>query len=67
MNESLLTLEMVSQKVCLSRKSIYDRIRNNEFPNPRKLGRASRWVESEINQWIRTLPKGGNAPQLDVL
>ncbi|WP_432214009.1 helix-turn-helix transcriptional regulator [Pseudomonas sichuanensis] len=67
MNENLLTLPMVSEKVCLSRKSIYDRIRNNEFPNPRKLGRASRWVESEINDWIRTLPQGGYTSQGEAL
>ncbi|SFU66733.1 AlpA family transcriptional regulator [Pseudomonas sp. OV546] len=67
MNESLLTLPMVATKVCLSRKSIYDRIRNNEFPCPRKLGRASRWVESEINDWIRKLPMGGPSQLADTI
>jgi len=56
MNQNLLKFETVAAKVQLSRKSIYDKIRNNQFPKPRKLGRASRWIESEINDWIQLLP-----------
>ncbi|MCT4500733.1 AlpA family phage regulatory protein [Pseudomonas sivasensis] len=61
MNQNLLTFDMVSAKVQLSRKSIYDKIRNNTFPKQRKLGRASRWLESEINEWIQHLPTPASA------
>ncbi|EKQ1501474.1 AlpA family phage regulatory protein, partial [Salmonella enterica] len=34
------------------KSSIYERISNNEFPKPKKLGsRTSRWVRGEVEEW----------------
>ncbi len=48
----LLDFEMVSRKVGLSRKTIYCRIREGRFPRQLKIGRASRWLRHEIDDWI---------------
>ena len=38
----------------LSRSAIYDGIKNEEFPRPRKIGKRSvAWVESEIDVWVQ--------------
>lgn len=48
----LLDFATVSRKVGLSRKSIYCRIRTGEFPQQVKIGRASRWLKHEVDEWI---------------
>lgn len=52
MNERLLTLDGVIRFTGLSIPTIYRHIRCGEFPKPIKLGRASRWVESELIAWL---------------
>lgn len=51
----LLNFATVSRKVGLSRKTIYCRIRSGEFPKQVKIGRASRWLKHEIDDWIVTV------------
>ena len=48
----LLNFNTVSRKVGLSRKTIYSRIRSGSFPKQVKIGRASRWLKHEIDDWI---------------
>ena len=48
----LLDFSSVSRKVGLSRKSIYCRIRDGDFPKQVKIGRASRWLKQEVDDWI---------------
>ena len=48
----LLNFNTVSRKVGLSRKTIYGRIRSGSFPIQVKIGRASRWLKHEIDDWI---------------
>ncbi|UIP35120.1 AlpA family phage regulatory protein [Stutzerimonas kunmingensis] len=48
----LLDFNAVSRKVGLSRKTIYCRIREGDFPRQVKIGRASRWLQHEIDDWI---------------
>jgi prophage regulatory protein len=55
MSEALLSMAELSVKVSLSDTVIYDRIKAGTFPRPVHLGRASRWVESEITEWIESL------------
>ncbi|AJG19027.1 Transcriptional regulator, AlpA like [Cupriavidus basilensis] len=38
--------------VGLSEGAIHERIREKKFPSPIKLGRASGWIEEEIQAWI---------------
>ncbi|HAB63459.1 MAG TPA: Rha family transcriptional regulator [Pseudomonas sp.] len=48
----LLDFSSVSRKVGLSRKTIYCRIRDGDFPKQVKIGRASRWLKHEVDEWI---------------
>jgi prophage regulatory protein len=57
---TLLNIKQVTQRVSLSKSSIYRRLDPKEklydpsFPRPIKLGENStRWVETEINIWIK--------------
>ncbi|EGJ0969428.1 AlpA family phage regulatory protein [Salmonella enterica] len=48
----LINIKEVERSVGLKKSSIYERISNNEFPNPKKLGsRTSRWVRGEVEEW----------------
>ena len=39
----------------LAYSSLYQLVADGEFPNPRKIGKRSRWVRAEIDQWIAGL------------
>ncbi|WP_435955048.1 helix-turn-helix transcriptional regulator [Dryocola sp. BD626] len=48
----LINIKEVERSVGLKKSSIYERISNNEFPRPKKLGsRTSRWVRGEVEAW----------------
>lgn len=42
----------VERRTGLARTTIYDLIRAGRFPRPTKVGRASLWVESEVEAWV---------------
>lgn len=42
----------VRDRVGLHPATIYAEIKAGRFPKPVKFGRSSRWVESEIEEWI---------------
>lgn len=49
----LIRLPEVMSRVSLRRATIYRRISKGDFPKPvRTGGRASAWVESEVDAWI---------------
>lgn len=48
----LISLADVMERVALKRTSIYQLIKSKQFPAPVKIQRASRWVDSEISNWI---------------
>lgn len=50
----MLRLNEVIDKVGIKKTAIYRLIQSGEpkFPAPIKLGGASRWLESEIDDWI---------------
>lgn len=48
----ILRMPEVRQMVGLGKTAIYDRIKAHTFPGPIKMGRASGWVEEEIQQWL---------------
>jgi prophage regulatory protein len=53
----LLTMREVVALVGLHRDTVYTRIREGTFPRPKKPGaRASRWLSTEVSQWIESLP-----------
>lgn len=53
---SILRRKQVEARTGLSRSTIYARIAEGSFPRPIGLGggRAVGWIESEINEWLRS-------------
>lgn len=47
-----MRLPEVMERVALRKTKIYDMIDKNEFPKPRKAGRASLWLSSAIEDWM---------------
>lgn len=43
-----------------SAKHIYHLIKNGQFPAPIKIGRASLWRVSDINEWLDSLNPSNN-------
>lgn len=52
MSESLLTVKNVAIKTGFHPRSIYRFVRNGSFPKPIKIDGNTRWLESEVQQWI---------------
>jgi prophage regulatory protein len=56
----MLKLPELIKLIGLSRSSVYDRLNprskryDPDFPKPVKLNRASRWLLSEVEEWIRS-------------
>lgn len=48
----IIRLPKVKELVGLGKTAIYDKIKEGAFPKPIKLGRASGWLEGEVQQWI---------------
>lgn len=42
----------VERRTGLARTTIYELIKAGRFPRPTKVGRASLWVEGEVEAWI---------------
>jgi prophage regulatory protein len=53
--DRIIRLPEVLERVSLSRTTIYQKIQEGSFPKQLKLGRASGWLESEIDAWIEKL------------
>jgi len=51
----LISIKEVIRSVGLQKTAIYDRCKRGEFPKPRKLGAASRWVRGEVEAWKKAL------------
>lgn len=50
---TLLRMRDVSTKVKAGKTKLYSMIRSGEFPAPIKIGTASRWVDEEVEAFIR--------------
>ena len=51
--ERFLRLPEVQERTGFSRSFIYKSVNDKSFPAPRKVGgRASVWLESEVNTWM---------------
>ena len=53
MSERLLILTQVQYQTGLRKYKLYELISAEEFPEPIHLGRAGRWLESEVQLWIK--------------
>lgn len=55
---TLLRRPQVQQRTGLSRTTLYEYIKDGEFPAPVRLGaRAVGWLESEVSEWIHARVK----------
>lgn len=54
--ERLLTTDAVVAITSKSRRSIYREAAAGTFPAPRKSGRRTVWLASDITAWMATLP-----------
>ncbi|OJX78543.1 AlpA family transcriptional regulator [Magnetospirillum sp. 64-120] len=52
MSDRFIKIEDVETMVSLKKSAIYDWIKAGSFPRQYKLGKASRWKESEIVDWM---------------
>ncbi|SFQ30931.1 prophage regulatory protein [Roseivivax halotolerans] len=50
--ERLLKMPEVTHMTGFARSQVYAMISTGAFPRPIKLGRCSRWPESEVLSWI---------------
>lgn len=53
-NDSFLYLRQVEKKVALKKSKIYELIKIGQFPEPVKIQKMSRWIESEIIEWMES-------------
>ena len=59
----MLRLDAVKNKMGLSRSTIYNLIKNDKFPLPLKIGAASLWSESEIDDYLGAKLRGRKKTQ----
>jgi|UniRef100_E6QGL0 prophage regulatory protein len=50
--QRILRLPQVMELVGLRKTAVYQRIKENSFPAPIKLGSASGWIQRDIEDWI---------------
>ena len=66
----LLNIKAVCELVSLSRPTIYRQVVAGKFPQPVKIGRASRWHMDQVAAWIAQLGSKngdteGRAPNME--
>ncbi|MDM2940125.1 AlpA family transcriptional regulator [Citrobacter sp. Cy082] len=52
LNDKFVDMAFITQLTGLTDKWFYKLIQDGEFPKPIKLGRSSRWLESEVEAWL---------------
>ena len=50
--KTLLRMKHLTDKLSLSKSTIWLWIRNNEFPKPNKINGVSVWKKDTIDEWI---------------
>ncbi|WP_233493500.1 MULTISPECIES: helix-turn-helix transcriptional regulator [Ruegeria] len=50
--DRFLTCTSVSEITGFGRAAIYKKVASGDFPRPIKIGRASRWSQREVGQWV---------------
>lgn len=53
LNDKFVDMAFITQLTGLTDKWFYKLIQLGEFPKPIKLGRSSRWLESEVEVWLQ--------------
>ena len=53
LDDQFVDIKFITLLTGLSDKWFYKLIKDGEFPKPIKLGRSSRWLKSEIENWLQ--------------
>lgn len=53
LNDKFVDMAFITHLTGLTDKWFYKLIQLGEFPKPIKLGRSSRWLESEVEVWLQ--------------
>ncbi|KGP41758.1 helix-turn-helix transcriptional regulator [Morganella morganii] len=53
LDEPLVDMKFITKLTGLTDKWFYKQIQDGQFPKPIKLGRSSRWQESEVEAWLQ--------------
>ncbi|QMD26104.1 AlpA family phage regulatory protein [Citrobacter freundii] len=52
LNDKMVDMAFITRFTGLTNKWFYKLIKDGEFPKPIKLGRSSRWMQSEVETWV---------------
>ena len=59
--ERILRIKDILEITGMSNSTIYEMIKSNEFPRPKRLGkRAVGWLSDDIKNWLDSRPLGGS-------
>ncbi|NLS53549.1 AlpA family transcriptional regulator [Hafnia alvei] len=53
LNDKMVDMAFITTFTGLSDKWFYKLIQEGLFPKPIKMGRSSRWMQSEIEEWVK--------------
>ncbi|WP_270421997.1 helix-turn-helix transcriptional regulator [Citrobacter amalonaticus] len=53
LNDKFVDMAFITQLTGLTDKWFYKLIKEGAFPKPIKLGRSSRWLQSEVEAWLQ--------------
>ncbi|WP_272519925.1 helix-turn-helix transcriptional regulator [Providencia sp. PROV223] len=54
LDDQCVDMKFITRLTGLTDKWFYKLIQDGEFPKPIKLGRSSRWLKSEVEDWLQT-------------
>ena len=61
MGTQLLTYSEVASRLNCCRQTVWKLVKRGEFPEPLRLGRSRRWLESDVDSWIAALAARSSA------
>lgn len=53
LSDQFIDMKFITKLTGLTDKWFYKLIQDGEFPKPIKLGRSSRWLKSEVENWLQ--------------
>ncbi|WP_119312431.1 helix-turn-helix transcriptional regulator [Morganella morganii] len=53
LSEQFVDMKFITGLTRLTDKWFYKLIQDGQFPKPVKFGRSSRWLKSEVEQWLQ--------------
>ena len=54
LDDQCVDMKFITRLTGLTDKWFYKLIQDGKFPKPIKLGRSSRWLKSEVENWLQT-------------